>query len=103
MDDLKTYARMGLQAELERLDARRAELVALLQQFEDRVPQEGPRKRRMSAEGRERIREAVQRRWARVRAEQTTADAPPPAVEGKAARAGRKRAVGRRAAGSRKK
>lgn len=102
MDDLKMYARMGLQVELDRLDARRAELVALLQQLEDRAPQDRPRKRRMSAEGRERIREAVQRRWAKVRAEQATIDEPPPAAQGQAARAGRKPAVGRRAAGMKK-
>ena len=103
MGDLKMYARMGLQAELDRLDTRRAELVALLQQLDDVVPPERPRKRRMSAEGRERIREAVQRRWARVRAEQATADAPPAVAQRQAARAGRKPAVGSRAAGSRKK
>ncbi len=98
------YARMGLQAELDRLDSRRAELAALLQQLDDVVAPDGPRKRRMSAEGRERIREAVQRRWARVRAEQATADAPPAVAPERAARDGKKkRATGRRTVGSRKK
>lgn len=100
MSDLKMYARMGLQAELDRLDARRAELLALLEQLNDPPPQERPRKRRMSVEGRERIREAVQRRWAKVRAEQTRAAEPAPAV---LVRAGRTRAVVRQTAGSRKK
>jgi hypothetical protein len=103
MNDLKTYARMGLQAELDRLDARRAELMALLQQLGEPVPQQQPRKRRMSAEGRERIREAVQRRWARVRAEQASADAPPADAHEQVVRKGRKPAAGRRAAGNRKK
>jgi hypothetical protein len=73
MDDLKMYARMGLQAELDRLDARRVELAALLQQLDETVSRAQPRKRQMSDEGRERIREAVQRRWARVRAAQAEA------------------------------
>lgn len=97
------YARIGLQAELDRLDARRAELTALLQRLDDKVPQERISKRHMSAEGRERIREAVQRRWARVKAEQAAAGEPPATAQGKAARAGSKPAAGRGAAGSRKK
>ena len=103
MNDLKTYARIGLQAELNRLDARRAELTALLQQLGEAGREEQPRKRRMSAEGRERIREAVQRRWAKVRAEQTSADAGPADAKEKPARSSRQPAAGRRAAGNRKK
>jgi hypothetical protein len=103
MDDLRMYARMGLQAELDRLDTRRAELVASLQQVDDVKAPERPRKRRMSAEGRERIREAVQRRWARVRAEQATADMARPPAQEQASRAGRKPAGGGRLAGGRKK
>ena len=103
MNDLKTYARIGLQAELDRLDARRAELMALLQQLGESVRQEQPRKRRMSAEGRERIREAVQRRWAKVRAVQASADASPADAKKPVARTSRQLAASRRTAGNRKK
>jgi hypothetical protein len=88
--DITAYARMGLEAELARLDEKRAEVLALLAQI-DRRPTKGreatgrqatpAKQRKMSAEGRERIREAVQRRWARVRAEQG-------AGKGEATRAG---------------
>lgn len=102
MNDLKTYARTGLQAELARLDTRRTEVMAHLEQVEARGPQAQPRKRRMSVEGRERIREAVQCRWARGRAEQASADAPATTQE-QASPSGGKLAARSRAVGNRNK
>ena len=86
VDDIRQYARMALEAELGRLNEARDKVLALLAEL-DGTPSKGPRasaaseagapparkRRKMSAEGRQRIREAVKRRWARVRAEKASA------------------------------
>lgn len=78
--DLTDLARKGLQAELLRLDAERARIAALLAGLDGKSPRTAPaamestpRTRNMSPEGRQRIQEAVRRRWERVRAEQAKA------------------------------
>src|SRR5918993_1969051 len=78
--DLTDLARKGLQAELARLDSERARIAGLLAQLgkASRTPaattsNATPRARKMSPEGRQRIQEAVRRRWERVRAAQTAA------------------------------
>jgi len=74
--DLQVYARKGLEAELARLDAERARVLSLLASLKggtamtvsDDEPASPKRSRQMSEAGRQAIREAVQRRWARVKA-----------------------------------
>ena len=73
--EIQTYARKGLEAELARLDAERERVRALLASL-DGAPREGQtvtatpvkRARQMSEAGRQAIREAVKRRWAKARA-----------------------------------
>jgi hypothetical protein len=78
--DLTDLARKGLQTELVRLDAERARIAALLAGLDGKsrraapaAKESGRRTRNMSPEGRQRIQEAVRRRWERVRAEQAEA------------------------------
>ncbi len=74
--DIQTYARKGLEAELARLDAERGRVLSLLASLKagpaqaagDDEPAPAKRARQMSEAGRQAIREAVQRRWERVRA-----------------------------------
>jgi len=71
--DIHTYARKGLEAELARLDAERERVRALLASLggamvTDSLAAPTKRLRKMSEAGRQAIREAVKRRWARVRA-----------------------------------
>ena len=71
--DIHTYARKGLEAELARLDAERERVKTLLASL-DGAPTRtagaplAKRPRRMSEAGRQAIREAVKRRWAKARA-----------------------------------
>ncbi len=72
--DIHTYARKGLEAELVRLDGERERVRALLASL-DSAPAgrtaaapTGQRPRQMSEAGRQAIRDAVKRRWQRVRA-----------------------------------
>lgn len=81
--DLTVLARRGLEAELVRLDTERARIQALLSQLGGRSrlstptgSPAAPRTRTMSPEGRQRIQDAVRRRWERVRAEQAAAAGP---------------------------
>ena len=75
VSDLQVYARKGLEAELARLDVERERVRALLASLgitSLKVPVErspaGKRTRKMSEAGRQAIRDAVRRRWERVRA-----------------------------------
>ncbi|WP_110172162.1 hypothetical protein [Luteitalea pratensis] len=73
--EIHIYARKGLAAELARLDAERERVRALLASL-DGAPRGGQtvtatpvkRARQMSEAGRQAIREAVKRRWAKARA-----------------------------------
>ena len=77
--DLTELARKGIQAELVRLDTERRKLETLLASLRSTgarpasTVQARPR-RTMSEDGRERIREAVRRRWERVRAAAASAN-----------------------------
>ena len=73
--DIHTYARKGLQAELARLDAERERVRALLASLGANFDLGRPgnatpakRPRQMSEAGRQAIRDAVKRRWAKARA-----------------------------------
>ena len=75
MPDIHTYARKGLEAELARLDAERERVNALLASLGAASPKAtttiarlAKRPRQMSEAGRQAIREAVKRRWEKVRA-----------------------------------
>ena len=75
IENLQNYARKGLEAELARLDAERERVRALLASLggaSSQIVKASPVKRlhQMSDAGRQAIREAVLRRWARVRAAQ---------------------------------
>lgn len=116
--DLIDLARKGLQSELTRLDSERARIQELLARLGSRskdaqsaVSETGPRTRKMSPEGRQRIQEAVRRRWDRVRAEQEglAGKEAVPAVSAQAralnpleVRAPRKRATSERSGGRKK-
>jgi hypothetical protein len=73
--DLQAYARKGLKAELVRLDGERDRVRALLASLDgstSRAPSPPPAARRrgqMSEAGRQAIRDAQKRRWAKVRGE----------------------------------
>ena len=76
--DLQTYARKGLEAELARLDGETTRVLALLASLDGTTskpasaPPAGRRRSQMSEAGKQAIREAQKRRWARVRAEAAT-------------------------------
>lgn len=84
--DITSLARKGLEAELSRLDAERAKVVALLADLGkgSAARESAPlrRTRKMSAEGRKRIQEAVRRRWERVRSAQAAGGPSSSAAEG---------------------
>jgi hypothetical protein len=72
--DLQTYARIGLEAELARLDGERERVRALLASLGGTTSKPlsarpAAKRGQMSEAGRQAIREAQKRRWARVRAE----------------------------------
>jgi hypothetical protein len=72
--DLQTYARLGLEAELVRLDGERERVRALLASLDGATPKSQSRtpaakRGQMSEAGRQAIRDAQKRRWAKVRAE----------------------------------
>jgi hypothetical protein len=71
---INQFARQDLQTELTRLDAASAKVMALLAELiggpATAASKPARRARTMSDEGRERIRQSVQRRWDRVRAAQ---------------------------------
>ena len=85
--DLRDLARKGLQSALAQLDAERARRSALLAEL-DGAPRPAatspaPRRTRtMSPEGRQRIQEAVRRRWERERAARADAAATSPDLAG---------------------
>ena len=86
--DIHTYARKGLEAELTRLDAERERVKALLASLVGASSRTAAaplekRPRQMSEAGRQAIREAVKRRWAKARAVAAAAvsDASAAAVE----------------------
>jgi hypothetical protein len=115
IENLQDYARKGLEAELARLDAERERVKGLLKSLDGsrsqaviRTPAPGKRPRQMSEAGRQAIREAVKRRWERVRAEAATGgltgsnDTKPESTSA-AARAARKRTQSAARTGNRKK
>jgi Arc/MetJ-type ribon-helix-helix transcriptional regulator len=103
--DLQTYARKGLEAELVRLDGERERVRTLLASLggttskPPSAPSAGRRRGQMSEAGRQAIREAQKRRWARVRAAQ--AGSPEGAQNGKAASKSRLGATSTRGRGVR--
>ena len=78
--DINTYARIGLEAELARLDGERERVRRLLASLDETTskPLSAPpaerRRGQMSEAGRQAIRDAQKRRWARVRAEGADGD-----------------------------
>jgi hypothetical protein len=87
--DLQTYARKGLEAELTRLDAERERVRTLLESLDGTTSKPlsarpAAKRGQMSEAGRQAIREAQKRRWAKVRAEAAAggraANAPQPAA-----------------------
>ncbi len=83
--ELITAAIEGFQSQKRRIDDRIAELRAMLSDESTgptATPQAGPGKRRkFSAGARKRMREAQQRRWAKVRGEAESPAAPAPRAE----------------------
>jgi hypothetical protein len=89
--DIHTYARKGLETELARLDAERERVKTLLASL-DGAPTRtagaplAKRPRRMSEAGRQAIREAVKRRWAKARATAAAASSDGSAAAGDSAK-----------------
>jgi hypothetical protein len=76
LTDINTYARIGLKAELVRLDGERERVMTLLASLDGATPKSQSRtpaakRGEMSEAGRQAIRDAQKRRWARVRAAQS--------------------------------
>jgi hypothetical protein len=110
--ELETYAKKGLESELVRLDQERERVMSLLAGLGRKsgravAPQaaDAKRPRQMSDAGRQAIREAVKRRWERVRAEKAGAATKAGAAKGEATVpvASRKRTRKATRTGSRKK
>ena len=105
LTDINTYARKGLEAELARLDGELERVRRLLASLDGAAGRNettpaaiAKRPRQMSEAGRQAIREAVQRRWERVRAAQ--AGSPDEAQDGKAAGKSRPAAASTRRRGT---
>ena len=91
--DLQTYAKKGLESELARLDGERERVRALLASLDgttsmplSRAP--AAKRGQMSEAGRQAIREAQKRRWAKVRAEAAAGGRAARVADQRAARTG---------------